>query len=124
MGQFNWISDTKITVPGGYYEGNQSSSSNVYTVEKRDGKWTVTKNVVGVVSSTGTRCIPFFPSANCVEIDYFLSSTLRTGFSGLWIWNAKVKGSDWPSTRTATDTELGLFSTPNSGRVFSSTAMT
>lgn len=36
------VSETKVEVSGGYYEGNLSSSGNSYFVEKKDGKWVVT----------------------------------------------------------------------------------
>jgi hypothetical protein len=36
------LSDTKVVVPGGYYEGSLSSSGNTYTLEFKDGKWEVT----------------------------------------------------------------------------------
>jgi hypothetical protein len=36
------VSETKVEVSGGYYEGDLSSSGNSYFVEKKDGKWVVT----------------------------------------------------------------------------------
>ena len=50
-GPIKRISDTKVEVPGGYHEGRLSASSNLYTVEKIDGKWTVTKNQMKAISS-------------------------------------------------------------------------
>jgi hypothetical protein len=49
-GPIKRISDTKVEVPGGYYEARLSASSNLYTVEKIDGKWTVTKNQMKAIS--------------------------------------------------------------------------
>jgi hypothetical protein len=49
-GPINRISDTKVEVPGGYHEGRLSGSYNIYTVEKLDGKWTVTKNQMKAIA--------------------------------------------------------------------------
>jgi hypothetical protein len=38
------IDANKVQVDGGYYEGGLSSSGNVYTVERKEGKWIVTKD--------------------------------------------------------------------------------
>jgi hypothetical protein len=46
----NRITDTKVEVSGGYYESGESSSGNIYTVEKQNGKWTVTKKTLRWVS--------------------------------------------------------------------------
>jgi hypothetical protein len=46
----NRISNSKAEVHGGYYEGGESSSGNTYTVEKQNGKWTVTKNIMRWIS--------------------------------------------------------------------------
>jgi hypothetical protein len=40
VGKIEWVSDTELTVGGGYEEANLSSSGNKYTVKKQDGKWT------------------------------------------------------------------------------------
>ncbi len=43
------ISDTKVKVYGGYYEGNVSASGSNYNVELKDGKWIVTgEDLLGV----------------------------------------------------------------------------
>jgi hypothetical protein len=42
--------ESSCEVNGGYYEGNLSSSGNTYTLEKRDGKWVVTKDVMNWIS--------------------------------------------------------------------------
>ncbi len=38
------VSETKVEVSGGYYEGYESASGNTYTVELKDGKWVVTSD--------------------------------------------------------------------------------
>jgi hypothetical protein len=38
------VDEDKVLVNGGYYEGNLSASGNVYTVERKDHKWVVTKD--------------------------------------------------------------------------------
>lgn len=45
-----WISDTEVTVEGGYEEGNMSSSGNTYTVKKQNEKWGVTNDQMNVIS--------------------------------------------------------------------------
>src|SRR5713226_7658593 len=45
-----WISDGKVEVGGGYYEDGLSSSGNIYTVVKKDGKWRVTKDKMEWIS--------------------------------------------------------------------------
>lgn len=37
------VARDKVEVSGGYYEGNVSASGNTYVLEKKNGKWTVTK---------------------------------------------------------------------------------
>ena len=52
------ISSLKLTGPakaeagGGYYEGLLSSSGNTYYLEKKDGKWAVTRDVMHYISYT------------------------------------------------------------------------
>jgi hypothetical protein len=36
------VSDTKVEVSGGYYEGSLSASGNTYFLERKDGGWVVT----------------------------------------------------------------------------------
>jgi hypothetical protein len=50
VSRITWISDTEVTVDGGYEEGNVSSSGNTYTVTKRNGKWEVTHDQMNVIS--------------------------------------------------------------------------
>jgi hypothetical protein len=50
QGSFKRMTETKIEISGGYYETGQSSSGNTYTVEKQNGKWTVTKKILHWVS--------------------------------------------------------------------------
>ena len=38
---FNWREDGEVWVRGGYYEGNLSSSLELYQVVKENGKWVV-----------------------------------------------------------------------------------
>ena len=38
------LDEDKVAVDGGYYEDGLSASGNVYTVERKDDKWVVTKN--------------------------------------------------------------------------------
>jgi len=44
VGAIKVVDAAKIQVEGGYYEAGLSSSGNVYTVERKDGKWVVTKD--------------------------------------------------------------------------------
>jgi len=50
VGTIRWISETKVEVGGGYYEGNLSASGNTYTLEKKDGKWVVVNDVMHWIS--------------------------------------------------------------------------
>jgi len=50
VAEIEWISDSEIIVDGGYEEGNVSSSGNTYRVKKENGKWTVTKDQMNVIS--------------------------------------------------------------------------
>ena len=50
IASLKWISDSEVEVEGGYYEGNMSSSGNLYTVNERDGKWRVTKDQMQSIS--------------------------------------------------------------------------
>jgi len=43
-------SETSCEVEGGYYESPLSSSGNTYYLEKRDGKWVVTRDVMHWIS--------------------------------------------------------------------------
>jgi hypothetical protein len=45
-----WISDTEVQAKGGYYEAEESSSGNTYTLKKENGKWKVTKNKMNWIS--------------------------------------------------------------------------
>ena len=49
-GGIKWVSDTEVEIPGGYYEGNLSSSGNTYYLKKENGKWKVIKNVMHYIS--------------------------------------------------------------------------
>jgi hypothetical protein len=53
-----WLSDTTVTVDGGYYEGNVSSSGNIYTVSKESGVWKVVKDQMTVISQLTAPRIP------------------------------------------------------------------
>ena len=44
--EIRWISETQVEVSGGYYEAGLSASGNTYTLEKKDGKWVVVKDVM------------------------------------------------------------------------------
>jgi hypothetical protein len=50
VSRITWISDTEVTVDGGYEEGNVSSSGNTYTVTMRNGKWEVTHDQMNSIS--------------------------------------------------------------------------
>src|SRR5271170_1845824 len=50
VSKINWLSDTEVTVGGGYEEGNVSSSGNTYTGKKQNGKWTVANDQMNVIS--------------------------------------------------------------------------
>lgn len=39
--KFDWRKDDEVWVRGGYWEGNLSSSIELYQVVRKDGKWTV-----------------------------------------------------------------------------------
>ena len=45
-----WISETQVRVGGGYYEAGLSASGNTYTLEKKNGKWVVVKDVMNWIS--------------------------------------------------------------------------
>jgi hypothetical protein len=49
-GEVTWISDKKVEVAGGYNESDLSASCSTYTLKKRKGKWTVTKDKQGIIS--------------------------------------------------------------------------
>jgi hypothetical protein len=47
--QVRWLSNTRVEVSGGYWESGMSSSENIYTVDYRRGRWTVTSDkLVGI----------------------------------------------------------------------------
>jgi hypothetical protein len=48
--QIRWKSDTEAEIDGGYYEAGLSSSGNTYYLKKRDGRWTVVKDVMHWIS--------------------------------------------------------------------------
>ena len=50
VSKINWVSDTEVTVNGGYREGNMSSSGCSYTVRKEDGAWTIAASGACVMS--------------------------------------------------------------------------
>ena len=39
--RYDWQSDTEVWVSGGYWEGNLSSSNEIYRVRLKNGKWVV-----------------------------------------------------------------------------------
>lgn len=45
-----WVSDTEVTVSGGYYEGGLSSSGNSYHLKKQKDKWVVEKSEMHWIS--------------------------------------------------------------------------
>jgi hypothetical protein len=45
-----WLDANTADVDGGYYEAGLSSSGNTYRVERREGKWIVTKNEMHWIS--------------------------------------------------------------------------
>ncbi|HTT21253.1 MAG TPA: hypothetical protein VMG82_20145 [Candidatus Sulfotelmatobacter sp.] len=50
ISNITWVSDTEVTVSGGYEEANLSASGNTYSVKKNDGKWTVTEDRMNWIS--------------------------------------------------------------------------
>lgn len=48
--QIAWLDANTAEVDGGYYEAGLSASGNTYRVERRDGKWVVTKNEMHWIS--------------------------------------------------------------------------
>jgi hypothetical protein len=52
ISRITWISDTEVTVDGGYEEGNVSASANTYTVTKRNGKWEITHDQMNAISKS------------------------------------------------------------------------
>lgn len=58
VGKIEWISDAEVSVGGGYEEGNVSSSGNAYILKKQDGKWTVTKDQITVISENRKSSLP------------------------------------------------------------------
>ena len=49
-GRIQWISDTEVEVGGGYYRGNQGSSSGEYRVVKEGSRWVVKKGEMLLIS--------------------------------------------------------------------------
>lgn len=47
---FEWIDANTVEAAGGYYEGNLSSSGNSYLIERKDGVWQVTKDIMRWIS--------------------------------------------------------------------------
>jgi len=45
-----WISDTEVEAEGGYYEAGLSSSGNIYTLKKDNGKWKMTRDKLVEIS--------------------------------------------------------------------------
>jgi ankyrin repeat protein len=45
-----WKSETEVEVDGGYYEAGLSASGNTYTLQKKNGKWVVVKDVMHWIS--------------------------------------------------------------------------
>lgn len=50
VSSITWVSETEVTVGGGYEEANLSSSGSTYTVKKQGGKWTVTDDRMNWIS--------------------------------------------------------------------------
>jgi hypothetical protein len=50
VGPLHWNDDGSATVGGGYYAGSLSASGNTYTVERKDGRWKVVKDVMRWIS--------------------------------------------------------------------------
>ena len=50
VSSITWVSDTEVTVGGGYEEANLSESGNTYTVKKQGGQWTVTEDRMNWIS--------------------------------------------------------------------------
>jgi hypothetical protein len=50
VGAIHRVDSAHVTIEGGYYEGGLSASGNTYTLEKKSGRWTVTKNEMHWVS--------------------------------------------------------------------------
>ena len=48
--RIQWISDTEVEVGGGYYRGNQGSSSGEYRVVKEGSRWVVKKGEMLLIS--------------------------------------------------------------------------
>ena len=46
----SWTDADHATVTGGYYEAGLSASGNVYSLERKNGKWTVTKDAMQWIS--------------------------------------------------------------------------
>ena len=49
-GKITWKTGTRATISGGYFEGSLSASGNLYYLEKRNGKWVVTKDEMEWIS--------------------------------------------------------------------------
>jgi len=50
ISSIKWLDANTAEVEGGYYEAGLSSSGNVYRVERRSGKWSVTKDEMQWIS--------------------------------------------------------------------------
>jgi hypothetical protein len=57
-GRITWLSDTTVTVNGGYYEGNVGSSGSPYTVANEAGAWRVVKDQMTVISQSVAPLLP------------------------------------------------------------------
>jgi hypothetical protein len=50
VGEIQWIDKNTVDVEGGYYEAGLSASGNIYRVERKSGKWIVTKDTMHWIS--------------------------------------------------------------------------
>lgn len=45
-----WVTDTQVSVKGGYYQGPRSASGNTYILELENGSWKVKKDTLDWIS--------------------------------------------------------------------------
>lgn len=49
-GAIKWVSWNTVKVEVGYYEGTLSSSGNIYTIKRKNGRWVVVKDKMLLIS--------------------------------------------------------------------------
>ena len=50
LGKITWVSESEVTIEGGYFEANESGSGNIYRVRKIGDKWKVVDDQLSWIS--------------------------------------------------------------------------